>query len=135
MLNFSGARIFASKTSLTHPFASPSAGACTPTPPPLNDLHRSLTFYLLMWTINSSTAWTYVVDLGEKSCHFLTALMVCFKVKKEWSSGQFQLQPGDEDIHTANERRLKVSWTMHVIYVLCVSKNGPIWVDLYRQII
>ena len=32
-----------------------------------------------------------------------------FKVKEEWTSGQFKLQPGDEDIHTANERRLKVS--------------------------
>uniref|UniRef100_A0A4W4EHG3 Argininosuccinate lyase n=1 Tax=Electrophorus electricus TaxID=8005 RepID=A0A4W4EHG3_ELEEL len=25
----------------------------------------------------------------------------------EWSSGKFQIKPGDEDIHTANERRLK----------------------------
>ena len=32
-----------------------------------------------------------------------------FKVKQEWSSGEFKLQPGDEDIHTANERRLKVN--------------------------
>ena len=31
------------------------------------------------------------------------------KVKEEWSSGKFELQPADEDIHTANERRLKVS--------------------------
>ncbi|KAH9997240.1 argininosuccinate lyase [Russula vinacea] len=27
-------------------------------------------------------------------------------VGKEWESGQFQIQPDDEDIHTANERRL-----------------------------
>ncbi|KAI9446420.1 argininosuccinate lyase [Lactarius indigo] len=27
-------------------------------------------------------------------------------VKKEWESGQFRIQPDDEDIHTANERRL-----------------------------
>ncbi|KAH9005192.1 argininosuccinate lyase [Lactarius hatsudake] len=27
-------------------------------------------------------------------------------VKKEWESGQFRVQPDDEDIHTANERRL-----------------------------
>jgi argininosuccinate lyase len=31
-----------------------------------------------------------------------------FKVKEEWSSDEFKLQPADEDIHTANERRLKV---------------------------
>ncbi|KAJ7392596.1 hypothetical protein OS493_010247 [Desmophyllum pertusum] len=29
------------------------------------------------------------------------------KVKDEWVSGSFILQPSDEDIHTANERRLK----------------------------
>lgn len=29
------------------------------------------------------------------------------KVKQEWSEGKFILQPSDEDIHTANERRLK----------------------------
>ncbi|XP_062867408.1 argininosuccinate lyase isoform X2 [Trichomycterus rosablanca] len=29
------------------------------------------------------------------------------KVYGEWSSGTFQIKPGDEDIHTANERRLK----------------------------
>lgn len=28
------------------------------------------------------------------------------KVKAEWEDGSFQLKPGDEDIHTANERRL-----------------------------
>ena len=28
------------------------------------------------------------------------------KVRAEWSSNTFQLKPGDEDIHTANERRL-----------------------------
>ena len=28
------------------------------------------------------------------------------KVATEWASGTFQSKPGDEDIHTANERRL-----------------------------
>lgn len=28
------------------------------------------------------------------------------KVSEEWSAGTFAIQPGDEDIHTANERRL-----------------------------
>lgn len=28
------------------------------------------------------------------------------KVLEEWEAGTFQLKPGDEDIHTANERRL-----------------------------
>uniref|UniRef100_A0AAR2IHB3 argininosuccinate lyase n=1 Tax=Pygocentrus nattereri TaxID=42514 RepID=A0AAR2IHB3_PYGNA len=29
------------------------------------------------------------------------------KVFVEWSSGKFHIKPGDEDVHTANERRLK----------------------------
>lgn len=29
-------------------------------------------------------------------------------VKDEWKHGEFQIEEGDEDIHTANERRLKV---------------------------
>lgn len=28
------------------------------------------------------------------------------KVRQEWATGTFELKPGDEDIHTANERRL-----------------------------
>jgi argininosuccinate lyase len=38
-------------------------------------------------------------------------------VKEEWFSGEFKLQPGDEDIHTANERRLKVI-NMKINYIL-----------------
>lgn len=36
--------------------------------------------------------------------------MLCIhpQVKEEWASGSFILHPSDEDIHTANERRLKV---------------------------
>lgn len=30
------------------------------------------------------------------------------QISEEWSKGAFVIQPGDEDIHTANERRLKV---------------------------
>lgn len=30
------------------------------------------------------------------------------QISGEWSSGAFVIKPGDEDIHTANERRLKV---------------------------
>lgn len=31
------------------------------------------------------------------------------KVKIEWDKNSFEIKEGDEDIHTANERRLKVS--------------------------
>lgn len=28
------------------------------------------------------------------------------EVAKEWETGKFEIKPGDEDIHTANERRV-----------------------------
>lgn len=30
------------------------------------------------------------------------------KIKMEWKKGTFLIKDGDEDVHTANERRLKV---------------------------
>lgn len=30
------------------------------------------------------------------------------QISEEWSKSVFVIKPGDEDIHTANERRLKV---------------------------
>lgn len=30
------------------------------------------------------------------------------QIKMEWNSNTFEIKKGDEDIHTANERRLKV---------------------------
>lgn len=38
------------------------------------------------------------------------------QIFEEWSKGAFVIKPGDEDIHTANERRLKVS---HCLDDLC----------------
>jgi len=32
--------------------------------------------------------------------------MFCTQVSAEWEQGGFQIKAGDEDIHTANERRL-----------------------------
>lgn len=34
---------------------------------------------------------------------------LCLQIGEEWSQGAFVLKDGDEDIHAANERRLKVS--------------------------
>ena len=34
--------------------------------------------------------------------------IVSLQVVKEWAAGEFAIKSGDEDIHTANERRLKV---------------------------
>lgn len=36
-------------------------------------------------------------------------------VRKEWEKGEFKIEYGDEDIHTANERRLKVRYFIRLI--------------------
>lgn len=41
----------------------------------------------------------------EESSTIITGLET---VKQEWTTDAFIIQPADEDIHTANERRLKV---------------------------
>ena len=40
---------------------------------------------------------------AEESATIISGLQ---KVHDEWAAGTFELKPGDEDIHTANERRL-----------------------------
>ena len=43
------------------------------------------------------------------------------QIAKEWADGSFVVKPGDEDIHTANERRLKVRTIRSVAQVLWSS--------------
>lgn len=38
-------------------------------------------------------------------------MLFTVQISEEWSKGVFVVKPGDEDIHTANERRLKVRWS------------------------
>lgn len=40
---------------------------------------------------------------------YLMIQFLIIQIFEEWSKGAFVIKPGDEDIHTANERRLKVS--------------------------
>lgn len=40
---------------------------------------------------------------------YLMMQFLIIQIFDEWSKGAFVIKPGDEDIHTANERRLKVS--------------------------
>ena len=44
------------------------------------------------------------------------------QIAKEWADGSFVVKPGDEDIHTANERRLKV----RTICSVALRFYGPI---------
>ena len=63
-----------------------------------------------MWEedINGSIAYAKsLVQMGVVSAAESQQLIEGLeKVKAEWASGSFVLKPSDEDIHTANERRL-----------------------------
>lgn len=44
-------------------------------------------------------------------------------VKSEWANQSFIIQPGDEDIHTANERRLKVFNMLRNLFIAIPTSN------------
>ncbi|KFP78323.1 Argininosuccinate lyase, partial [Acanthisitta chloris] len=56
------------------------------------------------------------------------------KISEEWSKGVFGLKQSDEDIHTANERRLKVSifvhCVCHIVLGLTVANLTQVVTDL-----
>ncbi|KAI8987611.1 argininosuccinate lyase [Mycotypha africana] len=54
------------------------------------------------------------------------------QVMEEWSQGQFKIQPGDEDIHTANERRLGEIIGTHIAGKLHTgrSRNDQVATDM-----
>ena len=61
-----------------------------------------------------------------------------FEVEKEWKEGRFEIRPGvDEDIHTANERRLSEIGTILPFSQISVvltsdSWKGNWWKTTYR---
>jgi argininosuccinate lyase len=63
-----------------------------------------------MWKEDLDGSKAYARALGK--CNILTADEVTVlvsglnEVAGEWATGAFVLKPGDEDIHSANERRL-----------------------------
>jgi len=80
------------------------------TDPIMEKFNESIHFDKRMWAqdINGSCAYTKALvkssiitpEEGE------TILGGLEKVRGEWAKGEFELKAGDEDIHTANERRL-----------------------------
>eukprot|EP00594_Rhizosolenia_setigera_P015466 CAMPEP_0178958706 /NCGR_PEP_ID=MMETSP0789-20121207/11804_1 /TAXON_ID=3005 /ORGANISM="Rhizosolenia setigera, Strain CCMP 1694" /LENGTH=461 /DNA_ID=CAMNT_0020641467 /DNA_START=95 /DNA_END=1477 /DNA_ORIENTATION=+ len=80
------------------------------TDPIMEKFNESINFDKRMWKedIQGSVAYAKaIVKAGiiseEEGKQLVEGLA---KVKAEWEDGSFQLKPGDEDIHTANERRL-----------------------------
>lgn len=54
-------------------------------------------------------------------------LLPSLQVAEEWAQGTFKLNPNDEDIHTANERRLKVQHPLlHPLPLPSLPCPGPL---------
>lgn len=80
------------------------------TDPIMEKFNESISFDKRMWAqdIRGSIAYAKAIQkvniITEDECNLLITGLE--KVYKEWESNTFTIQPGDEDIHTANERRL-----------------------------
>lgn len=82
------------------------------TDPTLEELNNSLRFDKRMYSEDICGSQAYARSLNK--INLLTdeeTKSICEgleKVKEEWSSGEIVIKQGDEDVHTVNERRLKV---------------------------
>mmetsp|Transcript_28333 Transcript_28333/g.35033 ORF Transcript_28333/g.35033 Transcript_28333/m.35033 type:complete len:468 (+) Transcript_28333:161-1564(+) len=80
------------------------------TDPIMEKFNESISFDKRMWDqdIRGSVAYAKAIlkvgIITEKECNLLVEGLG--KVSEEWASGKFEIKAGDEDIHTANERRL-----------------------------
>jgi argininosuccinate lyase len=76
----------------------------------MEKFNASISFDNRLWSGDLVGSQAYAVALGLAG--ILTQAEVdqivagLDQVAAEWQAGQFEIQPGDEDIHTANERRL-----------------------------
>lgn len=80
------------------------------TDPIMEKFNESIHFDKRMWAedLRGSIAYCKSIEkvgilTPEESAAIISGLQ---QVHEEWSTDSFQLKPGDEDIHTANERRL-----------------------------
>ncbi|KAK8380965.1 hypothetical protein O3P69_008110 [Scylla paramamosain] len=79
--------------------------------PVMEKFNASISYDKAMWKqdIQGSIAYARALQkaqlLTEEECS--TIINGLEMVKQEWTTGVFVIQPSDEDIHTANERRLK----------------------------
>ena len=80
------------------------------TDPRMEAFNNSIGFDRRLWRADIDGSAAYARALAR--CGLLTvneaAALVAglHEVAKEWAAGRFVIQEGDEDIHTANERRL-----------------------------
>uniref|UniRef100_A0ABM0GIB6 Argininosuccinate lyase-like n=1 Tax=Saccoglossus kowalevskii TaxID=10224 RepID=A0ABM0GIB6_SACKO len=81
------------------------------TDPIMEKFNASIDFDKRMWKADIQGSQAYVKALQKVGLVTMEEMQAIHngleKVGEEWASGNFQIQAGDEDIHTANERRLK----------------------------
>ncbi len=79
--------------------------------PLMEEFNNSISFDWRLWKadIQGSEAWVRALTrIGLLSPPDAERLLDGLaRIREEWESGEFEIKPGDEDIHTANERRLK----------------------------
>ena len=78
--------------------------------PLMEAFNASISFDKRMWRADITGSQAYARALarsgiitGDEAEALVTGLA---RVADEWAAGHFELRPGDEDIHTANERRM-----------------------------
>ncbi|XP_078598355.1 argininosuccinate lyase-like [Branchiostoma floridae x Branchiostoma japonicum] len=79
--------------------------------PVMEKFNASIGFDKRMWEADIKGSQAYVRALGKVGLVSKDEMEEIYeglgKVAIEWQNGTFEIQPSDEDIHTANERRLK----------------------------
>jgi len=78
--------------------------------PLMEAFNASISFDKRMWRADLTGSQAYARALARSgiitSDEAETLVAGLERVADEWAAGKFELRPGDEDIHTANERRL-----------------------------
>ena len=76
----------------------------------MEKFNESISFDKRMWKedLNGSVAYAKAIAKAGIITDDESNLIVegLEKVREEWANGTFEIKAGDEDIHTANERRL-----------------------------
>ncbi|KAI1291755.1 Argininosuccinate lyase [Halotydeus destructor] len=79
--------------------------------PVMEQFNASISFDKRLWAQDIRGSLAYAKSIQSAGIITTTEYDIIVEglnnVHKEWQSASFRLQPGDEDIHTANERRLK----------------------------
>lgn len=78
--------------------------------PLMDAFNASISFDKRMWRADITGSQAYARALARSGIittdEAATLVAGLERVADEWAAGRFELRPGDEDIHTANERRL-----------------------------